>query len=75
MRVAHVRAHGRRVIYRCSATHARGRRALRSVLTTRAPSSFGSSQADGWMAKVKLSDPSELDGLMDAAAYEAFCNE
>jgi glycine cleavage system H protein len=25
---------------------------------------------DGWMIKVKLSDPSERDGLMDAAAYE-----
>jgi glycine cleavage system H protein len=27
---------------------------------------------DGWMLKVSLSDPSELDGLMDAGAYEAF---
>lgn len=27
---------------------------------------------DGWMLKVKLSDPSELDGLMDANAYEDF---
>lgn len=25
---------------------------------------------DGWLIKVKLSDPSELDSLMDAAAYE-----
>jgi glycine cleavage system H protein len=25
---------------------------------------------DGWMVKVRLSDPSEQDGLMDAAAYE-----
>ena len=25
---------------------------------------------DGWMIKVKLSDPSEKDGLMDAAGYE-----
>ena len=25
---------------------------------------------DGWMIKVKLSDPSERDSLMDAAAYE-----
>ena len=24
---------------------------------------------DGWMVRVKLSDPSEADGLMDAAAY------
>jgi glycine cleavage system H protein len=26
---------------------------------------------DGWLVKVKLSDPSEAGGLMDAAAYEA----
>jgi glycine cleavage system H protein len=25
----------------------------------------------GWMVKVRLSDPSEADALMDAAAYEA----
>lgn len=25
----------------------------------------------GWMIKVKMSDPSELDSLMDAAAYKA----
>ncbi len=28
-----------------------------------------------WLVKVSLSDPSELDGLMDAAAYEAFVQE
>lgn len=26
---------------------------------------------DGWMIKVKLSDASELDGLLDAAGYQA----
>lgn len=26
-----------------------------------------------WMIKVKLSDPSEVDALMDAEAYTAFC--
>ena len=26
---------------------------------------------DGWMIKVKLSNPSEMDGLLDAAGYEA----
>ena len=26
---------------------------------------------DGWMVKVRLSDPGETDGLMDAAAYTA----
>ena len=25
---------------------------------------------DGWLVKIRLSDPSEVDGLMDAAAYE-----
>ena len=26
---------------------------------------------DGWMVKIKIADASELDGLMDAAAYAA----
>jgi len=30
-------------------------------------------QGDGWFFKLKLSDPKELDGLMDAAAYAEFC--
>jgi glycine cleavage system H protein len=28
-----------------------------------------------WIIKVELSDKSELDNLMDAAAYEEFCNK
>ena len=28
-------------------------------------------QGDGWFLKLKLSNPSELDGLMDEAAYNA----
>lgn len=28
-----------------------------------------------WLAKIKISDVTQLDGLMDAAAYEAFCQE
>ncbi len=28
---------------------------------------------DGWLVKVQLDDESELDALMDAAAYEAYC--
>ena len=28
-----------------------------------------------WIINVKLSDPSELDNLMDAQAYEAQCEE
>ncbi|HVI97809.1 MAG TPA: glycine cleavage system protein GcvH [Sphingomonas sp.] len=29
-------------------------------------------EGDGWMFKLTLGDTSELDGLMDEAAYEAF---
>jgi glycine cleavage system H protein len=29
-------------------------------------------EAEGWFFKLTLSDPSELDGLMDAAAYKAW---
>lgn len=28
--------------------------------------------ADGWMLKVRLADPADLDRLMDAAAYDSF---
>ena len=28
-----------------------------------------------WIIKVKMTDQSELEGLMDAAAYEAMCAE
>ncbi len=31
-----------------------------------------SPEQDGWFFKLTLSDPSELDGLMDEAAYKAF---
>ncbi|MDY6206972.1 MAG: glycine cleavage system protein GcvH [Prevotella sp.] len=30
---------------------------------------------ENWIVKVKLSDKSELDGLMDAKAYEDFCSK
>ena len=30
-------------------------------------------ESDGWFFKLALADPSELEGLMDAAAYKAFC--
>lgn len=29
---------------------------------------------DGWICKLKISDPAELDALLDAAAYGAFCD-
>lgn len=28
----------------------------------------------GWFAKIRIADASELDGLMDAAAYKTFCD-
>ena len=30
---------------------------------------------DGWLVRIRLSDPSEVDDLMDAAAYESFVAE
>jgi glycine cleavage system H protein len=30
---------------------------------------------DGWLVRVKLSDPSEVDELMDSAAYRAMLAE
>ncbi len=32
----------------------------------------GSPTGEGWFMKIRLSDPGELDGLMDEAAYDAF---
>ncbi|RAL23574.1 glycine cleavage system protein GcvH [Lujinxingia litoralis] len=29
----------------------------------------------GWIVRVKISDPSELESLMDAAGYQAFLND
>lgn len=29
---------------------------------------------DGWICKIKISDPAELDALFDAEAYGAFCD-
>ena len=30
---------------------------------------------EAWMLKIQISDPSELDGLLDAEAYKNFCEE
>lgn len=30
---------------------------------------------EGWLIRVRMSDPAELDGLMDAEAYKAFLDE
>ena len=32
-------------------------------------------EGEGWFFKLQLSDPSELDGLMDAEAYRTFCEQ
>jgi glycine cleavage system H protein len=31
-------------------------------------------EGEGWFFRVKLSEPSQLDELMDEAAYKAFCD-
>lgn len=31
-------------------------------------------EGEGWFFRLRLSDTSELDGLMDADAYKAFCD-
>lgn len=41
---------------------------------TDAPESVGdAAEGDAWFVKLKLSDAGELSGLMDQAAYTAFC--
>lgn len=30
---------------------------------------------EAWMVKIEMSDPSELDQLMDATAYQSYCEE
>lgn len=34
-----------------------------------------SPEGDGWIYKIQLSDPTELDDLMDETAYQAFISE
>ena len=40
-----------------------------------APELLNEDAFENWIMKVKMNDPSELEGLMDAAAYEAMCAE
>ncbi|MDR2866802.1 MAG: glycine cleavage system protein GcvH [Methanomassiliicoccaceae archaeon] len=43
-----------------------------NALLDNAPETVNSSPyGDGWLIVVKLKDPKELDGMMDAAAYKA----
>ena len=38
-----------------------------------APELLNQDAFENWIMKVEMSDPSELESLMDAAAYEAMC--
>jgi glycine cleavage system H protein len=40
-----------------------------------APDKINEDAHGTWIIKVELSNPAELDGLLDAAAYEAFVSE
>lgn len=40
-----------------------------------APELINKDAYENWIIKVKMSDESELENLMDAAAYEEFCKE
>ena len=39
------------------------------------PDKINETPHEAWIIKVELSDPSQFDGLLDAAAYEAFIAE
>ena len=36
------------------------------------PELLKKSLEEGWIAKIRMNDPSEIDGLMDKTAYDAF---
>ena len=38
------------------------------------PEKLNEAPYDAWLVKIKISDASELDNLMDAAAYQAHCD-
>lgn len=39
-----------------------------------APEKLNEAPYDAWLVKIKISDPGELENLMDAAAYQAHCD-
>jgi glycine cleavage system H protein len=45
--------------------------AVNETLTSSPESVNEDPYGDGWLVKIKLSDPSEVDSLMDASDYEA----
>jgi glycine cleavage system H protein len=48
--------------------------AINEALTS-APETINSDANTTWLIKVTLSDPAQLEGLLDAAAYEKFVSE
>jgi glycine cleavage system H protein len=40
-----------------------------------APESINESPYGTWLIKIKVSDTSEIDGLLDSSAYKAFCDK
>jgi len=42
---------------------------------TSAPETINTDANNTWIVKIELSDPAQVDGLLDAAAYEAFTTE
>jgi len=49
--------------------------AVNEVLSTTPETLNKDPHAAGWIAKFTIADPAELEGLMDAAAYEKYCEE
>ena len=39
------------------------------------PEALNDDPYGSWLIKIKMSDPSEIEQLMDAAAYETYCEE
>lgn len=49
--------------------------AVNEVLTDAPQTVNDSPEGEGWFLKIKIANPSELDALMDADAYQAFLKE
>ena len=48
--------------------------AVNEVLKS-SPDKINEAPHDAWIIKVEIADPSQLNALLDAAAYEAFVSE
>jgi len=49
--------------------------AINEVLTDEPGKVNEDAEGNGWFFRIKLTDPSQLEGMMDAAAYKAFVEE